>query len=330
MVKLLEKLVSIIILSYNDFTHTINCLKSLTKQTYKNFEVFLVDNGSKKSFFLKLKEEIKQFSDILKINLIRNELNLYFAAGNNKAIKIVKGDYVCLLNYDVIVNPDFVEKMVSFLKANPNAGMITPKIKIYKNKSFIWNTGAFLNYRSAIVIGNRGYLVYDPYDQKYNNIETIGFAPGTAVFIRKDVIDDIGLMDEIFLMYHEDPDWNLKAQMKGYKSYYVPTTTVYHNVSQIINKKRMIFNFHFFTRNSQILVWKHANFIDLLIFYYIFSIMNLVIIFLDTMTRKFDFLIIRLHSIWQGFRTGLKRRTNRSCRKCMISDYKYIKKVQKF
>ena len=60
----MEKLVSIIILSYNDFTHTINCLKSLTKQTYKNFEVFLVDNGSKKSFFLKLKEEINQFSGI--------------------------------------------------------------------------------------------------------------------------------------------------------------------------------------------------------------------------------------------------------------------------
>ncbi|MFX1328693.1 MAG: glycosyltransferase family 2 protein [Promethearchaeota archaeon] len=327
----MEKLVSVIILNYNQYKHTIDCLKSLKNQSYKNFEVIILDNGSKYNLYLDLKAKLEEFKSSIKIKLIRSNINLYFVSGSNKAIKLVNGDYICLLNYDTIVSSDFIEKMVKFLETHPKAGMITPKIKIYKNKRILWNTGAFINFRSAIVIGNRGYLEYDPHDQKYNKIETIGFAPGTAVFINKEVLNEIGLMDEIFFMYHEDPDWNLRAQMKGYKSYYVPTTTVYHNIPRFISEKRMIFNHHLFTRNSQIIVWKHAKFIDILFFYYIFSIMNLTIILLNFLTRKFKSIIIRLNSIWQGFRIGLKRRTNRSCGKYLISDFYYIKKkIQTF
>ncbi len=324
------KLVSVIILNYNNNTCTLDCLKSLEHQNYNDFEVILVDNGSKNDSYLELKKQLNNLNDILNLKLVRNNYNLYFVSGSNKAIKIAKGKYICLLNFDVIVSPDFIEKMVEFLETHPEAGMITPKIKNFKDKRILWNTGAYLNFRSAIVIGNRGYLEYDPQNKKYNDIETIGFAPGTAVFINKKVIDDIGLMDEIFFMYHEDPDWNLRAQKKGYKSYYVPTTIVYHDVPRIISEDRMIFNHHFFTRNSQILVWKHARLIDIIIFYYIFSILNLGIIFLNIFTRKFKPVIIRLNSIWQGFRIGLKRRTNRTCKKYIISDYNYIKKIQNF
>ncbi|MFX1503953.1 MAG: glycosyltransferase family 2 protein [Promethearchaeota archaeon] len=326
----MEKLVSIIILNYNEYNYTIKCLKALKNQTYQNFEILLVDNGSKPNLFIEFRQQLKAFENGLKINLIRNKTNLYFVAGANKAIKSSNGDFICLLNSDVIASPDFIEKMVKFLETHPRAGMITPKIKIYKDQNILWNTGAFLNFRSGIVIGNRGYLEYDPYNRKYNEIESIGFAPGTAVFTTRKLIEEIGLMDEIFLMYHEDPDWNLRAQRKGYKSYYVPTVTVYHNVPRIISNERMIFNHHFFTRNSQILIWKHAKLSDLMIFYYIFSVFNLGILFLNIIQRKIKLVLIRLNSIWQGFRIGLKRRTNRSCRKNIISDYFYIKKIQNF
>ncbi|MFX1569938.1 MAG: glycosyltransferase family 2 protein [Promethearchaeota archaeon] len=326
----MEILVSVIILNYNNYRLTLDCLESLTKQTYKEFEVILLDNGSKKELFLELEKGVNRFKTILNIKLIQNTRNTYFVAGSNKAIKIAKGEYICLLNYDVIVNADFIEKMVFFLKSHPEAGMITPKIRVYKDKRILWNTGAYLNFRSAIVIGNRGYLDYDPQNKKYNEIEAIGFAPGTSVFIKKIVIENIGLMDEIFLMYHEDPDWNLRAQKKGYISYYVPTTTVYHNIPRIISEERVIFNHYFFTRNSQILIWKHAKFLDILIFYYIFVIFNIGIIFLNIITKKFNSIIIRLNSIKQGFRIGLKRRTNRSCKEYIVSDYKYINKIQNF
>jgi GT2 family glycosyltransferase len=321
----LEKLASIIILNYNNYHHTIECLKSLTDQTYLNFEVIVVDNGSKDDLYSELKKGIKIFEKQLNIQLIRNEYNLYFSAGNNKAIKVARGDYLCLLNYDTIILPDFIEKMVDFLEKTPDAGMITPKIKVYKDKSILWNAGAYINFRSGIVIGNRGYLEYDPHNQKYAQIEEIGFAPGTAVFFRKEIIEIVGLMDEIFFMYHEDPDWNLRAQKMGYKSYYVPTTIVYHNVSRVGDKRREFFNYHFFTRNSQIVVWKHAPFFDILIYYAIFSIMNFGLIFLYILGRNFKNAYLQINSMWQGLRIGIRRRTNRSCRKYILKDYYFIK-----
>jgi len=238
----MEDLVSVIIVNYNHYDFTIECLRSLKDQSYKNFEILLVDNGSKYSLFLKLKEELNEFRKFLNINLIRSKRNLYFGAGNNKAIRLAKGDYLCLLNNDVIVESDFIEVMVDFLKKHPDAGMITPKIKFYEDKRFLWNTGSFLNFKTAQVVENRGFLEFDPKNQKYNKVELIDFAPGTAVFFKRRMIDDIGLIDEIFLMYHEDPDWNLRAQQMGYKSYYVPSTIVYHNVPIDIKKRGSFFN----------------------------------------------------------------------------------------
>jgi len=326
----LEKLVSIIILNYNNYSLTVDCLKSLTKQIYSNFEIILVDNGSKNSNYLALKKNLAQFKKSLNIRLIRNNRNLYFGGGSNKAIKLAQGDYICLLNNDTIVLPDFIEKMVNFLENNSDAGMITPKIKFYKDKDYIWNAGASINYRKTIVVINRGYLEYDPLDEKYNDIEQIGFAPGTALFIKRKVIDEIGLMDEIFLMYHEDPDWNFRAQQRGYKSYYVPTTIVYHNVPTTTDERRVLFNFYFFKRNSNILVWKYAGLSDLIYFSIISFFAILYEIVLHLINRKLVFLFFPLYALYRGMIIGVKRRTNRSCRKNLIKDYHIVRRLQKF
>lgn len=299
-------------------------------QTYGEFEVLLIDNGSNYEKYLKLKNSLHQFNQKLDIKLYRNENNLYFTGGCNKAIKMTKGEIICLLNNDVIASSDFIKEMLKFLDNHPKAGMITPKIKIYENKSILWNAGSFLNLRSGYVIYNRGYLESDPLNQKYNEIQTIGFAPGTALFIKKKVIDDIGFMDEIFFMYHEDPDWNLRAQMKGYSSYYVPTTIVYHNVKRAFNENRLYFLSYSANRNSQILIWKYANFTNIIIFYLNYFFINTRVILKNLYLRKFRFIIILLNSIWRGFRIGLKRRTNRSCRNYLIKDYYYLKKIQNF
>lgn len=326
----MEKLVSIIILNYNNYNLTIDCLKSLTKQNYSNFEIILVDNGSKNSNYLGLKRNLVQFENSLNIKFIRSKTNLYFGGGSNKAIKIAQGDYICLLNNDTIVMPDFIEKMVDFLQKTPDAGMITPKIKFYKNKDYIWNAGAFINYRKTIVVINRGYMEYDPLNEKYNDIEPIGFAPGTALFIKRKVIDEIGLMDEIFLMYHEDPDWNFRAQQRGYKSYYVPTTIVYHNVPTTTEERRVLFNFYFFKRNSNILVWRYAEWNDLIYFSIISFFAILFEIVMHLMNRKIWFLFFPLYALYRGLIIGVKRRTHRSCRKNLIKDYHIVRRLQKF
>ncbi|MFX0020542.1 MAG: glycosyltransferase family 2 protein [Candidatus Hermodarchaeota archaeon] len=327
----MEKLVSIVIINYNTYKDTISCLKSLLNQTYKNFEILIVDNGSKYQLFLKLKEKLALFNKTLSVFLIRSNINLYFGAGNNKAIKRAKGDYICLLNPDTEVIPNFIEEMVKFLEEHPKAAMISPKIKLFSDKNYIWTTGGKINFRTGEVVFNRGYLEYDPDNQKYNKVEKIDFAPGTALFVKKEYLNEIGLMDEIFFMYHEDPDWNFRARQKGFETYYVPTTHVYHKILIKRNpkSKRAIFNDFFFKRNKQILVWKHASILELIIFYIKFFT-EVIYEFISKLKRKkIKILILYIISWWKGFRIGLKRRTNRSCRKYLIKDFYFIKNLEK-
>ncbi len=324
----MEKLVSIIILNYNSNLLTIECLKSLKNQNYINFEILLVDNGSTNENFLNLIEKLDQFKSNLKINLIRSKKNLFFAGGANKAIKMAKGDYICLLNNDAEVMPDFIEKMVDFLEENPQAGMITPKIKFHPETDYIWSTGGIVSMGSADVGTIRGFLKYDPDNQKYNEIETTDFAPGTALFVKKKYLKKIGLIDEVYLMYWEDPDWNFRAKKIGYESYYVPTTIVYHKVPidhSRYFKKKSWFDF-FFIRNRQLLMWKFATLKELLIFYRNF-IHDFVSELREDLKKK-DFwnINLKMHSLLKGFKIGLRRRFHRSCKKSMLKDYKYAKK----
>ncbi len=323
-----KKLVSIIILNYNKHQYTIDCLRSLTNQTYKKFEVILVDNGSEYSLFLKLKKELKHFKNLIEIILIKLNKNLFFTGGNNKAIKFANGEHICLLNNDTVVEPNFIENMVNFLETNSNVGMISPKIKGYKNKNFLWNTGAEINFRSPNISRIRGLWEYDPTDQKYNEILLIDYAVGTALFVKKEVIDQIGLLDEIFFMYFEEVEWNFRAKKCGYTNYYVPTTIVYHKISRFINKKASILKQFFLNRNKQIFIWKHAKLSDILIFYLKFSVRNLRIMLVLLMNRKIYITLLQLCSLLQGFRIGIKRRNNRNCRKNLIKDYNFIKKVE--
>jgi GT2 family glycosyltransferase len=327
----MEKLVSIIILNFNRYQDALECLRSLTFQTHKNFEILIVDNGSKSNLFLKLKEGVEYFKNYLKIKLIRSELNLYFGAGNNKAIKISNGDYICLLNADTEVEPDFIEKMVRFLESNPQAGMISPKIRLYKEKEYIWNAGNTIDFTRPGVAQNKGYLIHDPDNTKYNQIEVTDFAAGTALFVRKKYLEKIGLIDEIYFMYWEDPDWNFRAKMEGFESYFVPTTTVYHKIpiKQELNYKRQVFNNFFFRRNIQIFVWKFAPIRYLLIFYIKFIYYSAIEIKKNLREKRFYLTFLQLVAIWQGFRIGLKRRTNRSCGKYIVKDYKFSRNLQK-
>jgi hypothetical protein len=277
---------------------------------------------------------------------------LFFAGGNNKAIKISRGSILCLLNNDTVVLPQFIEKMVEFLENNPRAGFICPKIKSFSNRKFIWYAGGNISLKYEKLIKIRGRWELDPSDQKYNEISVTDFAAGTSLFFKKELIEKIGMMDEIFFMYHEDPDWNLRAQKIGYKNYYVPTTTVYHKVSPSRGKRFALFNTYLIHRNLQILAWKNLNYLRILLFYVKYCIVNafevtsylLLSAFPDILyqflSRKLKLpyknkklyiyaAYLRCKSLGQGFIIGLRRRTHRSCGKYLIRDYNFIIKQQR-
>lgn len=326
----MNKSATIIIVNYNNSKNTIDCLKSLKTQTYKNFDIILIDNGSKYDLFLELKSKLQQFEKVLKIILIRNTFNTYFTGANNKALKIARGDYICLLNNDTVVMPDFIEKMVYFLEDHPEAYMISPKIKVYRNKDYLWYAGADIDLRKWDIVNIRGLWEYDPKNQKYNEVSNTGYIAGTAVFLRRDILDNVGLLDGILFMYHDDPDWSIRAKKMGYNIYYVPNTIVYHDVSRTKDSKRTGFYNYFIIRNSQILVWKHGTFKDLVVYYFKFCLRNLLDLFSLIINKNIDIILIRLNAIRNGFKIGIRRRTNRSCKKHYRKNYNYAKKIQNF
>ncbi|MHA1729905.1 MAG: glycosyltransferase family 2 protein [Promethearchaeota archaeon] len=351
----MNQLVSIIILNYNgkfNNSITLECIRSLKNQTYSNFEIILADNGSGKKYFFKLKNSVDKLKKELEIKLIYFKKNLFFTGAVNNLIKKAKGRFICLLNNDTEVLPDFIEKMADFLEKHRNVGMIAPKIMLYKNKDCFWYAGAKIDFRSEHPVKILGQWELNPQNQKYREISTTDSAAGAALFVRKSLIKKIGLLDEIFFFYHEDIDWNLRAQKVGYKSYYVPDTTIYHKVTRVKNKRRIIFSRFFFNRNSQILVWKHAKLSELISFYLKFGLVNLeeilfYILIVSIPRRIFRYfslhynlsqenrkvyrylLYLQLNSLYRGFIAGIKRKLNLSCKSNIKRDYIFIERMER-
>lgn len=330
----MEKLVSIILVNFNNNHFTLECLESLNNLTYDNFEIIIVDNGSEYNTYLDLKRKIKDFEDKLKIKLIRSNYKLYFAAGTNKGLKIAKGDYICLLNNDTEVVSDFLEKPIAYLEKNENVGMLCTKILFFHDKNRIWYAGAYLNPRSIYFSYHIGLNQKD--NGKYDEIKETDYANGAALFTKHEVFQEIGLLDEIFFMYVEDTDWNLRAKEKGYKLIYFPETVVYHKVNPIKKENRLgyrenPFQVYLYTRNKVIFTLKNYSFLDIILFFCIYQLRATFFeIFLSIRQKKPKFLIAQFRALIMGIVIGLRRRTNRNCRKIMKKEYKYINMFQKY
>ncbi|MFX0141216.1 MAG: glycosyltransferase family 2 protein [Candidatus Hodarchaeota archaeon] len=328
------KLVSIILLNYNNNHFTVDCLKSLTKQSYKNFEIIIIDNASKYGTYLELKTILKEFESKLKIKLIRSEYNLFFAGGNSIGIKNAKGDYIFLLNNDTEVVPDFLEKIVNYLDKNKDVGMICPKILFYKDKNRIWYGGAYLNPRSIYFSYHLGINQKD--NEKYDQMNEPAYACGAALITRRKIIDKVGLMDEIFFIYVEDVDWSYRAKKKGYKLIYFPDTVVYHKLDIITKKNRLgfrenPFQIYLYTRNKIIFVLKHFSFFDIFLFFCIYQLKKTIIEFIISIfQKKPDFLIAQVRALIMGFLIGFKRRFHRSCKNLMKREINYYARFQKY
>src|SRR6185437_6497170 len=130
--------VSIIVLTWNSYEITRDCLLSLRKVDYPNFEVVLVDNGSADSSPETLAREFPE------VTLIRNPKNLGFTGGNNVGMRNVLSrgtDYVLLLNNDTVVAPDFLAELVEVAESNPRIGVLNPKIYYFEPSDVIWYGG---------------------------------------------------------------------------------------------------------------------------------------------------------------------------------------------
>jgi len=257
--------VSIIIVNWNNWKDTLECLKSLKELDYPNFRIVIVDNGSQDDSKKKIKNYLRKVSCPEKYVFISSQFNLGFSGGNNLGIKAGlthHSDYFLLLNNDTVVEKKFLKELVKVGESKKQIGVLGPLIYFYDNPKKIWFAGGRFNWLKLSWVKGRGHLGYDiPISDKFlKRPQKVDFITGCALLIKKEVVEKIGLMDEDYFLYYEDVDWCLKAGKAGYNCVFVPSAKIWHKISSSASKlaQPIIFRYHY--RNALKLVKKNAPF----------------------------------------------------------------------
>lgn len=231
-------LVSVIIVNWNGRSLLDECLSALDAQTYRNFEVIFVDNGSRDDSLAFVREKFPF------VKIVALGSNKGFTGGNIAGYQVARGDYVALLNNDACLCERWLEYMVPALASDPHIGFCSSKI-IIAGTSLIDSAGdAF----TAAFTGTKIGELADE-SQYFSRI----FVPGAcaaAVIYRREMLDDIGFLDDDFFLNHEDTDLNMRAWLAGWLCLFVPEAVVQHRVSASIGTLSDT-SVYFFARNNE-------------------------------------------------------------------------------
>ena len=220
-------LVVLVILTWNNERDTMQCLESVSKIDYDNYEVIVVDNGSTDSTVRTIRRRFPE------VSVIENEDNFGFAEGNNVGIRMAisnQADYVMLLNNDTTVHPDVLTHLVSAIELDPRIGIIGPLIRYFDPPQRIWSAGNAIDWNSGIVIslrqGDEGDTHGDPYE--------VDYVSGCALLMKREVVEDVGLLDPRYYLYFEETDFCARVRTRGYKICVEPQALIWHKVSASI------------------------------------------------------------------------------------------------
>lgn len=216
-------LVSVITVNYNQSAVTCDLLESIRKLSYPNVEIIVVDNASPGDDCDSIKQKYPE------IILIKSAENLGFAGGNNLGIKESKGKYLLFINNDTEVIPGFLEPLIDFIETNPEAGMISPKIRYHHTPEMIQYAG----YSEINPYTIRNYSIgYKEIDHnQYDQIRPTAFGHGAAMMVSRKVIEKVGMMPDIYFLYYEELDWGWNIRKAGFSNYYLGTTYILHKES---------------------------------------------------------------------------------------------------
>lgn len=215
-------LFSVIILNWNGRHLLEECLSSIRSQTFMDFETIVVDNGSTDGSVEFLREQYGKC-----IRIVGLSSNEGWAGGNNHGIKAATGEYLLLLNNDASLEANLFDRLREGIRRHPGAGMFTPKILNYYDRTLLDNTGHVI-YLDGTARG-RGRMRKD--GEEFGREEEVLCPSGAAGVYHREIFDRVGLIDERYFAYGEDTELGLRARRAGYVCYYIPTAVVYHKYS---------------------------------------------------------------------------------------------------
>ncbi len=254
--------VFVLILSFNRREDTLTTLESIRKLNVESFKLttLVVDNASKDGTIAALRKFKMDNGEFL---FIANKTNLGFAEGNNVGLKecLKRGaDYILVLNNDTIVDSDLVCDLLKVFEKYPKAGILSPKIYFaegyeYQNRykkeergKVIWYAGGEIDWKNVY---GTNYGVDEVDKGQFDKIRETDFATGCCLFVRRDVLEEIGLFDKRYFAYLEDADFSQRAKKAGWWVLYAPPAHLWHKVSQSSGIGSEL-NDYFITRNRMI------------------------------------------------------------------------------
>lgn len=223
---------SVIIVNWNVRDLLRGCLRSLYDGPQGvTFEIFVVNNDSTDGSPEMMRREFPH------VHLIQNVKNLGFARANNQAMKLSQGRYLLLLNPDTLILHDAVTKMVRFMDDHSEVGALGPKILTGEGQidfrcarrfpslgSELWEkTGLAARFPNNRLLGR--HLMGDWDHEDCREVELL---TGACLVVRREVIDQVGPLDEDFFLYGEDVDWCYRIKRAGWKIFYYPDAAIIH------------------------------------------------------------------------------------------------------
>ncbi|MDB5106392.1 MAG: hypothetical protein JWP91_4081 [Fibrobacteres bacterium] len=219
-----EKMVSIVILGFNQVEYTKKCIESIRKYTRQKYELILVDNGSKDG-------TEAYFRSIPGAKVIRNPENLGVSKGWNQGMRIADGEYILILNNDIIVGPDWLENMVRLAESDPSIGLVGPRSNYIAGPQVV----ADVPYKAEGDI--------QPFIRKWQEEHSLaaaefGFIKGFCHLIPRRVFAKVGFYDERFGKGNfEDDDYCLRVRYHGFRALFAHDVFIHHYGSVSFNQE---------------------------------------------------------------------------------------------
>jgi len=276
--------VAIIILNYNGWQDTIECLESVLRNNYPNYQVIVIDNDSTDGSVQRIREKFPY------LTLIETGRNLGYAGGNNIGIKHALENgakYILIVNNDTkMVNPEFVTQMVNVMESDNTIGILGPKVLNFKGQ--IQDTILYIPTLSNCLRESFRLWFGVKRSRDYRVAQSVDAVSGVCWFIRSDIINAVDLLDEDYFMYAEEQDYCYRVKKAGWKIMYYPVESVLHRKGSgdEVDKKRMYRQYIFARRNLVLFLRKHFGFWKALVLAVLFSISNIFKVILSRLTGR--------------------------------------------
>lgn len=244
--------VCIVVLNFNGKEDTLECIESLRKLDYANYEVIVVDNGSSDGS----QEALRELPGVI---LIENERNYGYAEGNNIGLKLALSrgaEYMLVLNNDTILHPACLTEMVSVIADDHSIGAVGAKTYFYDRPNVLQIVGGAFDWTSGKTKNIGGGEVDVG---QYNKIMEVDFVNGHALLTSRTVLEQVGLFDPEYFAYNEETDWCMRARKKGFRMMYAPKAIVWHKVSRTTGQQKKAWRQYMIVRNRILFMRKNAT-----------------------------------------------------------------------